>query len=143
MYQLLRLSIRKPAPQRRIDDAEDCRARTVAERQRQHSNQGEAGILHQHPRAVAHVLPKLFDPSHTTSVATLLFRLFHSAESLASGASRLFRTHPKPYVLLGLLFEVVAQFLVHLSLGLRPAQQRSKRHFKSAQHIGLLLLAPM
>jgi hypothetical protein len=35
-------------------------------------------------------------------------RLFHPAESPASGEARLIRTHPQPDVLLGLLFDMVA-----------------------------------
>jgi hypothetical protein len=46
-------------------------------------------------------------------------------------------------VLLGLLIDVVAQFLVELALGLRPAQQRMQRGLQSAQHTRLLLLAPI
>ena len=42
--------------QHRIDDAEDGRRRADAERQRQHRDEGEAGVPEQHARAVAQVL---------------------------------------------------------------------------------------
>jgi hypothetical protein len=45
-------------------------------------------------------------------VSALLFCLFHSAEGFASGIADLFRIHSQPYVLLGLLFDVVAQLLI-------------------------------
>src|SRR5262249_8096719 len=97
---------------------EDGAIRANAQRQRDHGNQREARILHQHSRAVAQVLPKLFKPAHPASVAAPLLRLLYDAESLASGVARLFRTHPKPYVLFNLPLDVIAQLLVEFALHL-------------------------
>jgi hypothetical protein len=41
-----------------IDDAENLSVRADPERQRDHNNQGEPGILQQHSRAEAQVLPE-------------------------------------------------------------------------------------
>src|SRR5215510_2502067 len=115
------------AQQERVNDAEDRAVRADAERERNHRHQGEAGILYKHPRAMAQVLPKIFNPSYAASVTAPLLRLLHPAESLAGGKTRLLRTHPQPDVLLGLSLDVVAQFLVQFALGLRSAQQRPQR----------------
>src|SRR5262249_31764940 len=117
--------VRKPPQQRGVDDAEDRRVRADAKRKCEYHNQRETGILHQYSRAVAQVLPKLFKPSHAASVAPPLLRLLHAAESLASRASRLFRTHPEPDVLLRLSLDVIAQLLIQLALRLRFPQQRA------------------
>src|SRR5215510_2424332 len=89
-----------------IDDAEHRRVRADAQAQRKRDNQCEARFFRQHSRAVTQVLPKLFKPSHALRIAAPLLRLLNSFESLASGVARVFRTHPQPDVLLGLLFEV-------------------------------------
>jgi hypothetical protein len=39
-----------------IHDAEDGRIRADAERERQHRDEGKAGMLAEHPRAIAQVL---------------------------------------------------------------------------------------
>src|SRR5262245_36788527 len=90
-----------------MDDAEDRRVRADPQAERKGDNQREAGIFRQHSRAVAQVLPKLFNPSRAASVAAPLFRLLHAAERPASGSARLFRIHPEPDVLLGLTVNVM------------------------------------
>src|SRR5262245_52025526 len=67
-----------------MDDAEHRRVRADAQAERKRDNQCEAGIFRQRSRAVSQVLPKLFNPSRAASVAALLLRLFHAAESLES-----------------------------------------------------------
>src|SRR4030095_14899165 len=106
----------------RLYRAEDRSVRADAESQRGARNQRQAGALQKHPRAVAQVLPQIPNPSHAASVAASLLRLLNSAESLASGMPRLFRIHSQADVLLGLLFDVVAQFLVQFALHFRFAQ---------------------
>ena len=56
LYEPVRVSVRKRFKQHAVDDAEDGRVRADAERQRQTAIYGEAGLLHQHSRAVAQVL---------------------------------------------------------------------------------------
>src|SRR5262245_15289458 len=56
--QSLGYRVRQRAQQHGIHYTEDRRVRADAERQRGDGNQGEAGLLHQHSRAVAQVLPQ-------------------------------------------------------------------------------------
>src|SRR5207247_4668728 len=46
-YQPFRILVGKRAEQNRVDDAEDRRVRSDAQRQRQHDHRGEAGVLQQ------------------------------------------------------------------------------------------------
>src|SRR5262245_3386501 len=55
-HQSVRLAIRRRLEQNGIDHTENSRVRADAERQRQNRHNSEAGILHQHSRAVAQIL---------------------------------------------------------------------------------------
>src|SRR5262245_55275354 len=124
-----------------MNHAENRRVRANTQRQRQDRGRREAGILHQYSSGVAQVLPKFFKPAHAASVATPLLRLFHAAETFQRKLPRLFGIHPQPNVLLGLLFDVMAQFLVQLTLHLRFAKQRSYSCHQLAQHYDVLEMA--
>src|SRR5262249_48822271 len=102
----------KPGAVHRIDYREDRSVCADAKRQRDDSDQREARFLRQHTGAVAQVLPKVFDPSHAPRVATPLLRLLHTAETFQRCSPRVFRIHTQADVLLGLLFDVIAQFLI-------------------------------
>src|SRR5262249_38537184 len=117
-HQPLRLPVWQRTQQQRIDDAENRGVRANAQRQRQDRNRREAEILQQHSRAVAQVLPDVFNPPHTTGVTAPLLRLFHSAESLESRIPRLFRAHSQADILLNLLIQVAPQFIVQFTLDL-------------------------
>jgi len=99
-----------------IHEAEDRQVSADTESQRKNCNQSEAGMLQQHPRAVAQVLPNFFNPAHTARIAAFLLGLLDPTECFASRISRVFRAHSQPNVLLSLLFDVVAQFLVQFAL---------------------------
>jgi hypothetical protein len=49
----------------RVHDADDGRRGSNAEREHEHSDGSEAGVLAQHPQAVASILSQLFDQRHT------------------------------------------------------------------------------
>src|SRR5262249_16241239 len=112
----LRLIDRQWAQDNGIKDRENRRVRPDPQRQRKRRNYGEAGALRQHTRSVTQVLPEFSKEPYATSVATPILRLFHSAESLASRVARLLRTHPQADILLGLLFDVMAQFFIQFAL---------------------------
>ncbi len=59
-HQLFRLLHRERFEQHRIQQTEDGRVRAYAQRQREHNNQREAGLLQQHSHAVAQVLPECY-----------------------------------------------------------------------------------
>src|SRR5882672_2682697 len=88
-YQPLRFGIRQRPEQHRIDDTENRSVGADSQRQRQYRNQCEARILRQHSCAVAQVLPYVFEPSHTASVAAPLLRLLHPSENFVSRGPRL------------------------------------------------------
>jgi len=54
--QLLRLSHRQHAEHERVDQAEDCRVRTDAERQRHDGNRREPVLFDEHPNGKSEVL---------------------------------------------------------------------------------------
>src|SRR5262245_24649651 len=56
-HQLFRRAIWQWLEQHRVHHAENRSVRADAQRQRENSNQREAGFLHQHSRAIAQVLP--------------------------------------------------------------------------------------
>src|SRR5262249_61333184 len=95
-------------------------------------------VFHTLSGAVAQFWPLILNPPPATSVAAPLLRLFPSAESLASRESSLIRIHSKPNVLLGLLFNVIAEFLVKFAFGYAFTQQRPQRGLQPAQHFRLL-----
>src|SRR5262249_7487759 len=66
-----------------VDQTEDRRVRADAEREGDHCHQSETGLLQQHSRAVAQVLPWLFKPLHAARIPASLLCLLQPAESLA------------------------------------------------------------
>jgi hypothetical protein len=64
-----------------IHEAEDGRARTDTESEREHCGHGKARAIAQRTQAVAEVHNHLFDPQHRAHVAMGLFGLLHPAVS--------------------------------------------------------------
>jgi hypothetical protein len=59
--QLIRVSVGQRPKKDRVNDTEDGAVRADPERQRQHRNRGECGVLGQHAQAVFHVLSEVSD----------------------------------------------------------------------------------
>jgi hypothetical protein len=55
-HQLVRCLHRKRLEKHRIDQTEDGRVGSNAQRERKHRNQGEAGLLQEHPHSVTQIL---------------------------------------------------------------------------------------
>ena len=55
-YQLLRVAVGQRFEQHPIHDAEDGRVRPDAQREREHSHDGEAGVLQQYADSVTKIL---------------------------------------------------------------------------------------
>src|SRR5262245_47879297 len=117
-HQAIRLGVGQRAEQHAVNHAENRRVGADTQSQRDDGSQCEAWFLRQHSKAIAEVLPEIFEPSHAPRVATTLLRLLDSTESLASRVARLLRIHPRPDVLLGLSLDVIAQLLVKFALHL-------------------------
>src|SRR6266404_1983969 len=79
-YQLVSRFVWQRAHQHAVDDTEDRGVCADAERQRQHRNEGKAGIAHENARAIAGVLQKRFDQSSAPDVAALFLKLLHASE---------------------------------------------------------------
>src|SRR5215510_2123168 len=120
-YEFLRSFHRQGLERHGVNQAEDGGVCANTERQHERRNQGESGILAQHSHAKTQVLPQFLDKADAARVTAQLLRLLHPAESLKSRVARLRLTHPESDVLLGLLFDVMAQLLIKFALDLRPA----------------------
>ncbi|HKX28354.1 MAG TPA: hypothetical protein VJ302_11700 [Blastocatellia bacterium] len=92
-HQSIRLAIRQRLQDGGIDDAEDRGSRANPERESQDGNQREPRCLHQPARAVAQVLPHLFQQTDPALVTARLFSPFDSAKAPERGQARLLRAH--------------------------------------------------
>jgi hypothetical protein len=84
----IRVTERQWLEQGRIHDTEDGRIRTDAEGERDDGNGREAGILRQHPQAVANILKKILKPAPFPHIATLLSQNQFVGESSLHGMVR-------------------------------------------------------
>src|SRR5947209_8141588 len=110
------------AQQYRIDHAEDRRARPDTQPERQPRDGGKDGILAQHPRAVAQVLPEVFEEPYPPGVTAILSRLLNTAEITQRRQARLFRAHARADVYLDLALQVVTQLLIEFTVKPPPEQ---------------------
>ena len=78
--ELPRLAHRQRSQHQRVDDAEDCRVRANAQRQRDHDNGAERRTSSAHAQGVTHVSRDLVEPGAVASGSDALFRLLHSPE---------------------------------------------------------------
>src|SRR5262249_3734743 len=88
-HEPIRFLVRQRVKQSGVHDAEEGRVRAKAERQRDDGNQREAGVLEQHSRAIAQVLPERFYPSPAANVIAEFSVPAPVAETFQRGGPRL------------------------------------------------------
>jgi hypothetical protein len=70
--ELLRIAVRQGIEDQRIHDAEDRRVRPDPQRQREHGDEGEAGVSPHHPQPIPSILKECLDKSDSTHIAMSL-----------------------------------------------------------------------
>src|SRR6185436_10567440 len=84
------LGKRQRLDQHGVDYAEDRHIGADAHTERQNGDQREARILEQHSRAVAHVLPDLFQEADATHISTFFLHPLNAAKATESRKPSLF-----------------------------------------------------
>jgi hypothetical protein len=110
LYQAPGLLHRQRPQQHSVNQGEDGDVRADAERQRQHSNDGEPGIPPQRPQRVAEVFDEIFQPA-PTHVPDCLFDLFHVAELEERAPLGLPAVHPRRHEVLDQAVSVESDLL--------------------------------
>jgi hypothetical protein len=96
--------------QRRVDQAENRRRRSDAQRLRQNRNGREARRLRKHAQRVAQILNQVFKERQTLLRVVILSHCAHPSELHHGLAPSLFHIHPRAQILLRLQ----GQMLLHL-----------------------------
>src|SRR5438105_5829750 len=107
-----------------INEAENRRVRSDAQRQSQDSDRRETGRFAPHAETKAQILKKVLNPVYSAGVTALLFGLLDTVQINSRAAVRLFLRHSFRDVFLGFSVEVIAQLVVQFLVCLRPAKQQ-------------------
>jgi hypothetical protein len=130
----LDVRIRQRSQENRVDDAEDGRAGTDAERQREHGVHGERRILPQHAGGVAEIVRDGVHQADAPRVAAVFADLLEAAELEVGAAPGLVPSQAGLLVLPGLRLEMRAQFLVQIRVDGGALQQRSRPKQEIGEH---------
>jgi len=122
-HQLGRAGIVQRTQQHAVDHAEDGRGGADAEGQREDGDDGEAGMLAQHPQAETQVTAQGVEPRPAVLVAGDFLELFDAAEFPLRGKAGLLAGKTRGDKVVGALLQVQPHFLRHVRLPLPPAEQ--------------------
>ena len=108
------MRIRNGAKQRFIDDGEDGRRRSDAERERQDSAGSESGVPPDDAQAISKISEKRLDPGPRSRVPHALLDLIDAAEVEHRGATRRVGSHSPAAILIGDEIDVRVNFFVQI-----------------------------
>jgi hypothetical protein len=117
-----------------IDEAKNRGVRADSERERQNRDGSEAGILAQHARAEAHILPQGFEPHAWARAANFFLHLFDSAHLDARGAPRFLLTHSLLHFFIRQHFGVRANLGVQFAFIRIAVRASAKKTSDAIQH---------
>jgi hypothetical protein len=104
--QAVRLPVGKWAHERRVDNGKDGRVRAHPQGQGEDGNDGKAGIVPEHSKAITNVMEKVLDGRPPPDVAGLLLDERRVPELAASRRLGLFARHALPHQSFHLFFKV-------------------------------------
>ena len=110
--ELVRVRIRQRPQQRGVDDAEERRGDTRAERERQHGDRRERGLPSQLAQSILHVLRNGLEEAAAADVIATVLDHRKVAEPQVCGATRRCRVEPVPGELVRSHLQVELQFLL-------------------------------
>src|SRR2546427_1679208 len=114
------------AEQNMINHAENCCGHPNAQRESQHSDNGEAKILAKHPRTKTDVPPKGFDPRQSAPVSIGFFHRLYSSQLDHSLASRFLGRHAQAKIVISVQLEMALNLLVEFPVFALLVKQAAK-----------------
>ena len=131
----VRIGVRQRPQQHAVYNAENCRGRADAERQREDGDGGERGILTQHAEGKAQVLEQGFKEGKSTMIADGFFGLFEAAEFEEGVASGCAGGHAGAEVVRDVQFEVASQFVIQFAVELLFVEQAAQAGEEGANDV--------